>query len=195
MSIPILSASPYRRNDALRSLLQGLFADERPRSSAQALTDAATRARGQGLLALILGVQAPADAAELAAMHAAIAMQCLRHGQATAPTIFLSAGPIAPQAVRGQAAQLALALALALDGHRAVHGVVCTTGGAGSAGHAVVWDPGSVARLQRLRVDLGALAMGGDAEAAFQAIGDCAEFALELQEEFVLRAILVTQDS
>ena len=51
-----------------------------------------TRYEGSKAVEVLYGGTATAD--ELAQLHAAIALQCLRHGRAPAPTLFLSAGTV-----------------------------------------------------------------------------------------------------
>jgi hydroxypyruvate reductase len=171
-----------------RDFLAGLFAGAASLDAAATLSAAAARAQRRAFVALSLGLQAATDAHELAALHAAIAQQSLRHGRPLAPTILLSAGPVTRGGAAAGGADFLLALALALDENRAIYAVACGP----VPQHACLMDPATIARAAARGLAPAAHLRAGTALAFFAALGDT--FCLEPAPPHVLRAILITQE-
>lgn len=194
MASKIIFAAQASAAAPSRALLESLFSATTARTSIQMLEQAAQRARDAGLVVVLLGLQGPAPADELAQLHAAIASQCLRHGRAAAPTLFLSAGPVDGHDAHTGAAQFALALALALDQHPAIHAFVVSGGMDGqAAGRTRYVAPDTVLRLRAAGVDPGQHVRDGTAHSALAQLGELHTGATLLSEAIVVRALLVTQ--
>ena len=145
----------------------------------QALQAAARRARQQGLPAMILGDRIQGEAREVARVMAAIALQVAVHGEPQAPPLLLLSGGETTVSVRGTGrggrnSEFALALALALDGHPAIHGLAADTdgvdGNAEIAGALVA--PDSLARAAGLGLNARDALDNNDAHGFFSALGD-----------------------
>lgn len=179
-----------------QTVLCTLFAGAAAATTSQALERAAARARDLGFVVLELGVQPPSEASELAKFHAAIALQCVRHGIPMAPTAIVSGGPLLTKTGSATQAEFLLALALALDGHLAIHAYACgqDTRRGGSSGLGVQIGPDTLARAQQLHIDVPRRLTAGQAHSVFELLGDCEQLALPPVQEGVLRAILITQE-
>jgi hydroxypyruvate reductase len=171
-----------------RDILAGLFAGAASLDAMAALSAAAARAQRRAFVVLPLGLQGATDAHELAALHAAIAQQSLRHGRPLAPTVLLSAGPVMRGGAAAGGADFLLALALALDENRAIYAVACGP----DPQHACLMDPATIARAAALGVAPAAHLRAGTAPAFFAALGDT--FCLAPAPPHVMRAILITQE-
>jgi glycerate 2-kinase len=115
----------------------------------------------------------------------------------TLPTIILSGGETSVT-VRGNGrggrnAEFALALALALDGHKRIHALACDSDGIdGTEDNAgALAYPDTLARAERLGLDLKAHLADNDAFAAFHALGDLVVTGPTLTNVNDFRAILV----
>ncbi|SPJ16640.1 hypothetical protein SBBP2_20179 [Burkholderiales bacterium] len=193
---------------APRFLLRALFATDvdgqpavdvdAPRASRTiaALGRAEALARKQGLIVLQLGAQEAAEARELVSVHAAIALQGVRDGRPAAPTVILSGGPVLVDGTRVGPAQYLLTLALALDGHFAIHAYA--SGGepdsVRSAGYAVFLAPDTLLRAQKLRINPSERLLAQDASLLFQALDDCVTAQPSGSDGDVLRALLLAQE-
>jgi hydroxypyruvate reductase len=145
----------------------------------QALQAAARRARQHGLSAMILGDRIQGEAREVARVMAAIALQVAVHGEPQAPPLLLLSGGETTVSVRGTGrggrnSEFALALALALDGHPAIHALAADTdgvdGNAEIAGALVA--PDSLARATALGLNARDALDNNDAHGFFSALGD-----------------------
>lgn len=181
-----------------RSILRELFAGSSAGTTPEALEQAARRARSRGFVVLQLGVQEATDARELARLHAAIALQCVRHGHAAAPTAILSGGPLVLQ--DGQAehphAQFLLALAMALDAHRAIYACACGPAARSGAlaGAAAFIGPDTLARAYEMRINLAQRFASNEGRSVFEQLADYKDLPAAPPDKSVLRAILITQE-
>ena len=144
---------------------------------------------------LQLGLQLPAEVNEVAKYHAAIALQCVRDGNPMAPTVMLSGGALLAKAGLATQAEFLLALALALDEHRAIYAYACGPDATSDspAASGVQIGPDTLARVRQLRVDVLERLAACDARSVFELLGDCEQLPLAPAPASVLRAILVTQ--
>lgn len=177
-----------------RSILRGLFAAAGAKASGAALQAASEAARAHGLVVLQLGLQEASTPGELAGLHAAIALQGVRHGRPAAPTVILSGGPV--QAKRGGAAQFLLALVLALDENPAIYAYACgsDSDSEDSAGVGLLLTPDTARRAQELRINPAERFVAGEAQALFEQLGDCVRTDATGSRGDVLRAILLAQE-
>jgi hydroxypyruvate reductase len=181
-----------------RAFLGELFTGAPPADAVAALNLAAARARARAYVVLPLGLQPAADARELASLHAAIALQSVRHGRPLAPTLILSAGPVLRKGAAAGAADFLLALALSLDEHAAMHALACGPAPAPAVGEpadgntAFLLGPDTVRRAHALGLQPGACLLAGAARAFFAALGDghCTVPA----PDQVLRAVFISVD-
>jgi glycerate 2-kinase len=187
--------------ERVRAILGALFApqsgglDPERSGTAQALATALDRARAHGWVALPLGLHAVADARELAGVHAAIALQGVRHGRPSAPTAMVSAGPVRVAPGADPAAQFLLALALSLDEHSAIYAYALGPGsGGGAPGAGYFMAPATVARAARSGWDPGARLLAGEAAALFAQLGDAQAAQFPGSETDVLRVIFLTPE-
>ncbi|HYA66508.1 MAG TPA: hypothetical protein VEE84_07455 [Burkholderiaceae bacterium] len=189
-------STPIQSPEAPRSVLRELFAGSDASSTSDALELAATRARAHGFVVLQLGVQPPTELRELAKFHAAIALQCVRFGHPMAPTAIVSGGPLLAPDGHASPAEFVLALALALDEHRAIYAYACIADAQseGSACFGALIGPDSLARARQLHIDLAQRLVAGDAKAACKLLGDYEEMTPSPVAKGVLRAILITQE-
>lgn len=178
-----------------RTILCELFADSAIAPISETLERAAARARDMGFVVLPLGLQPPSDATELAKFHAAIALQCVRHGNPMAPTAMISAGPLLAKSGPATHAEFLLALALALDGHRTIYAYACGPDAPndGSTGLGIHIGPDTLARARQLRIDVPGRLAANAALSVFGLLGDCEKMASATGQSGILRAILITQ--
>ena len=178
--------------EAPRTVLEAWFAGA-PADPAAALGQAAARARERAFVVLPLGLQAETDARELASLHAAIALQSVRHGRPMAPTVLLSAGPVLHNGAAAGAADFLLALALSLDENPLIHawasgaGVPADAGGTENSGYWI--GPDTIRRSLAAGLQPGAILARGEAPTLFAALGDAV--APTARSGHVLRAILI----
>jgi hydroxypyruvate reductase len=181
-----------------RAFLSEIFAGAPPADPIAALNLAAACARARAYVVLPLGVQAATDARQLASLHAAIALQSVRHGRPLAPTLILSAGGVLRAGAPAGAADFLLALALSLDENAAIHACACgpppAPGVADPTGpHAgFLVAPDTVRRALALGLQPGARLLAGQAGAFFGALGDT--YTVVPPPEQVLRAIFIGVD-
>lgn len=155
--------------DARALLIDLLSPEPAPAPLSAALARAAARARAQGLVALELGIQAPAPVHELVNLHAAIALQAVRHGRPAAPTVIVSGATALRDGQPVEPADWLLALALALDAHPAVSAGARSWPEQGDAPlSAWFLAPDTLARLRRL----GPAQTRAGAAAQFERLGD-----------------------
>jgi len=180
---------------AARTLLRELFAGAAD-TAADALEQAANRARAQGFIVLQVGVQQSGQVREVANFHAAIALQCARHGNPMAPTVIVSAGPLLSGAACASPADFLLALTLAIDGHRGMYAYACGSipNRGEFSGLGAFIDPGTLKRARESRIDVTARLIAGDAVSVFEHLGDCEDLAAIPIAWGVLRAILITPE-
>lgn len=182
--------------EARKALLAALFADAGASDGdgpAAIVQRAADRARAQGLVVLVLGLQPEEEASALAQVHTAIARQGVRDGRAANPTLLLSAGPVRVQGAEAGAAAWLLTLALALDGHPAIY--ACAWGpaqpGAGSPWCGFL-APDTMLRARAQKIEPVAALRTGAGDAFFAALGDAiAPAAAGAPARDVVRAILL----
>lgn len=124
-----------------------------------ALEAAAATARAEGITPYILSNCIEGEARDVALVHAAIARQVAQHGQPfQKPCVLLSGGEttvtVRGQGKGGRNAEFLLSLALALDGHPAIHAIACDTDGIdGSEQNAgAVLGPDSLAHAAALHL-------------------------------------------
>ncbi len=143
-----------------------------PKASLEA---AALLARQAGLRAVVLGDAVEGEASVVARGMAAQALAAAASGQ---PCVLISGGETTV-ALRGQGrggrnAEFLLALAVALDGHPAVHAIACDTDGIdGTEDNAGAWlAPGTLDRARALGLDARACLANNDGYGFFSALGD-----------------------
>jgi glycerate 2-kinase len=192
---------------SLHDLLPTLFAEDGAAHAAGAidsassgaalaarLARAADRGRDVGLVVLNLGAQAPGEARELASVHAAIALQGVRHGRPDAPTLILSGGPVLLEGRSVGAAPFLLTLALALDAHPAIHGYAC--GGPRDPAHVpglgVVLAPDTGARARQRQLHAGQMLVSGQALRFFEQLDACRHGDPWVLDDSVLRAMFLS---
>ena len=169
----------------------------------RALEAAADAARALGLTPVLLSDRIEGEAREVAKVHAAHrapgggGTALRRSGAGALPAIILSGGETSVT-VRGKGrggrnAEFMLALALALDGAPRIHAIACDSDGidgtednAGALAH-----PDTLARAERLGLDLKAHLADNDAYGAFKALGDLVVTGPTLTNVNDFRAILV----
>ena len=144
-----------------------------------ALQAAARCAQQLGTPAMILSDRIEGEAREVARVMAAIALQVAVHGEPRRPPLLLLSGGETTVTVRGTGrggrnSEFALALALALDGHPAIHALAADTdgidGNAEIAGAIVA--PDSLARAEKLGLNARDALDNNDAHGFFSALGD-----------------------
>ncbi|MDO8789140.1 MAG: glycerate kinase [Sulfuritalea sp.] len=145
----------------------------------QALAAAATAARTQGFVPLVLGDAIEGEAREAARVLGGIALSCAAHGvPLPAPCVLLSGGEttvtVSGKGRGGRNAEFLLGLALALGGHERIHAIACDTDGIdGSEDNAgALLLPDTPARAAAAAIDLRARLVDNDAYGVFQALGD-----------------------
>ncbi len=170
-----------------------------------ALEAAAHAAREAGVTPVILSDRIEGEAREVARVHAAIARQVaagrFRVGALTLrlPAVLLSGGEttvtVRGHGRGGRNAEFLLALALALDGHPAIHALACDSDGIdGTEENAgAIAGPATGARARQLGLDLTALLADNDAWSAFHALGDLVTTGPTRTNVNDFRAILITE--
>lgn len=171
----------------------------------RALEAAAAAARAAGVTPLVLSDRIEGEARDVALVHAAIARQAAA-GRLIAgdralplPAVLLSGGEttvtVRGKGRGGRNAEFLLALALALDGHPAIHAIACDSDGIdGTEANAGAFhDPETVARARALGLDLKALLADNDAWGAFHALGDLVVIGPTLTNVNDFRAILIVE--
>jgi len=178
-----------------RSILSHLFAGSADATASEMLEEAAARARSDGFVVLSLGWQAGADIRELASFHAAIALQCVRHGAPMVPTAIVSGGPVSESAGLASPADFLLALALALNAQQSIYAYACGPDARAdrSSSFGVYIDPDTLARGRTLAIDLAKCLTTGEARSVFERLGDYRLLTAAPVDASVLRAILITQ--
>lgn len=165
---------------------------------AQSLAAAADMARAAGCAASILGDAVEGEARDVAAAHAALALQAqaaLRPGDP--PHLILSGGELTVtrrgDGVGGPNAEYCLALAVALGGAGGIHALACDTDGVDGAAEVAgaVIGPDTLARAARAGVDPVAALARNDAHSFFAALGDQVVTGPTLTNVNDFRAILV----
>jgi hydroxypyruvate reductase len=143
------------------------------------LAAAAEAARTVGVTPLILGDAIEGEAREVAKVMAGIAKSCAQHGVPMLPPCVLISGGETTVTVRGKGrggrnAEFLLALAVALDGHPAIHALACDTDGIdGSENNAgAVLAPDTLARADALGLDAQARLADNDGYGFFAALKD-----------------------
>ena len=171
----------------------------------QALDAAAGVARAAGVTPLVLSDQIEGEAREAARVMAGIALQAaagrlvVGERALALPAVLLSGGEttvtVRGKGRGGRNAEFALALAIALGGHRAIHALACDSDGIDgtedNAGAAI--GPTSLARARDRGLDLKALLADNDAWSAFHALGDLVVTGPTLTNVNDFRAILVVE--
>ncbi len=187
-----MSPEPAPDGAAPRALLAQLLAGA-PADPALAIQQLAQRARDRALVVLPLGLQPATEVRELASLHAAIALQSVRHGRPMAPTVLVSAGAVLRDGALAGAADFLLALALSLDENPLIHGAACEGSppgaGQGHPGRGFRVGPDTVRRSLAAGRPPGPTLVTGDAASLLSALGD--DFATDARPQAVLRAILV----
>jgi glycerate 2-kinase len=150
----------------------------------EALAAAAAASRAAGVTPIVLGDAIEGEARQVALVHAAIARQAAsRHllvgdRMLPLPAMLLSGGEttvtVTGRGRGGRNAEFLLALAVALDGHPAIHAIACDSDGIdGTEDNAgAVAGPDTVARAAALGLDLRARLADNDGYGAFHALGD-----------------------
>ncbi len=164
-----------------------------------ALEAAAEVARQTGVTSVILGNAIEGEAAEVARVMAGIARQCAEHGQpASAPCVLISGGETSVT-VRGRGrggrnAEFLLGLAVALDGHPAMHAIACDTDGIdGTEDNAGArLSPGSLARAAKLGIGARDRLADNDGYGFFSELGDLVMTGPTRTNVNDFRAILIT---
>jgi len=140
------------------------------------LEAAAEAARKAGVTPIMLGDAIEGEARAVAADHACLALEQAR--SAAGPVVLISGGETSVT-VRGDGrggrnAEYLLALAIALNGHPAIHAIACDTDGIDgtedNAGAMVA--PDTLARTMALGLDAGAMLADNNAYGVFSALGD-----------------------
>jgi glycerate 2-kinase len=164
----------------------------------RSLEAAAEVARNAGLTPLILGDAIEGEAREVAKVMAGIALQAARHGQPAAPRCVLLSGGETTVTVRGKGrggrnAEFLLGLAIALNGHPAIHAIAGDTDGIdGSEDNAgALVTPDTLARTQALGLDAKALLADNDGYGLFSALGDLVVTGPTLTNVNDFRAVLI----
>jgi hydroxypyruvate reductase len=161
----------------------------------RALEAAAKAAANAGYVADILGDDIEGEAREVAAEHAAVALERAGLGQRVA---ILSGGEttvtIRGGGRGGRNTEYLLALALAVEGAPGIHAISCDTDGIdGSEDNAgAVITPDTLERARALGLNPAASLAENDAYAVFQALGDLVVTGPTLTNVNDFRAILVT---
>ena len=163
---------------------------------ALSLEAAARAARAAGITPVILGDALQGEARETGRVLAGIALSCRRHGHpAAAPVVLLSGGETtvtigpAPPGRGGRNMELALALALELDGAPGITALACDTDGIDGTEDAAgaIVTPDTLARAPDARARLDA----HDSYSLFAALGDLVVTGPTLTNVNDFRAILI----
>jgi len=146
---------------------------------AQSLDAAADLTLGVGCQVEMLGDALEGEARELAAKHAAIALdrQAAR-GPDLAPLVLLSGGECTVtqrgDGVGGPNAEYALALSVALQGRPGIHAIACDTDGVDGAAEVAgaIVGPDTLRRAAALKLNAGRALDRNDSHSFFAALGD-----------------------
>ena len=164
-----------------------------------ALEAAAAVAREAGFTPLILGDAIEGEASEVARVMAAMATHCAKHGQPAKPPCALISGGETTVTVRGQGrggrnAEFLLALAVALDGHPAIHAIAGDTDGIdGTEDNAgAVLAPDTLRRARQQGLNPRERLADNDGYGVFSALGDLIVTGPTLTNVNDFRAILVS---
>ncbi len=165
-----------------------------------ALEAAAAVAREAGFTPLILGDAIEGEASEVARVMAAMATHCAKHGQPAMPPCALISGGETTVTVRGQGrggrnAEFLLALAVALDGHPAIHAIAGDTDGIdGTEDNAgALLAPDTLRRARQHGLNPRERLADNDGYGLFSALGDLIVTGPTLTNVNDFRAILVRQ--
>lgn len=146
---------------------------------AQSLTAAASIAKGQGFSVRILGDALEGEARDLAAEHAALALQIQSElAPGDAPVVLLSGGECTVtrrgQGVGGPNAEYTLALACALNEAPGLYAIACDTDGVDGAAEVAGanCDPTTLTRATAKGVNAHAALNANDAHTFFEKLGD-----------------------
>ncbi|MBW4023087.1 MAG: glycerate kinase [Proteobacteria bacterium] len=170
-------------------------------ASPQASLEAAAEvARAAGFLPVILGDAIEGEAAEVARVMAGIAKHCAQHAQPAPPPCVLISGGETTVTVRGQGrggrnAEFLLGLAVALEGHPAIHAIACDTDGIdGTEDNAgALLMPDTLARALTLGLRARDRLGDNDGYGFFKTIGDLVVTGPTLTNVNDFRAILVAR--
>lgn len=165
---------------------------------AQSLAAAADLASGMGFATVILGDDLDGEAREIAAKHAAMALQMQAEMTPDAdPMILLSGGELTVtrrgSGVGGPNAEYALALSLALEGAPGIIALACDTDGVDGAAEVAgaVIGPDTLSRASEAGRDAAEALADNDAHSFFGAIGDQVVTGPTLTNVNDFRAILI----
>lgn len=165
---------------------------------AQSLAAAAEMAQGRGFATIILGDDLDGEARDIAAKHAAMALQMQAEmGAGADPLILLSGGELTVtrrgDGVGGPNAEYALALAMALNGAPGIHAIAGDTDGVDGAAEVAgaVIAPDTLARAGAGGVDAAEALARNDAHSFFGALGDQVVTGPTLTNVNDFRAILI----
>lgn len=166
----------------------------RPRD---ALDAAARVAQAWGLTPIVLGDAIEGEARDVAAAHAALALNTVSQK----PCVLLSGGETTVTVTGGgrggRNAEYLLALAIALDGRAGIHAMAADTDGVdGSEDNAgALLSPDTLARAARLDVDAADRLADNDGYGFFEALGDLVVTGPTLTNVNDFRAILIDAPS
>lgn len=145
---------------------------------AQSLAAAADLARDQGMAVTVLGDALEGEAREVAAAHAAMALDlAATHPASAPPLLLLSGGELTVtrrgNGVGGPNAEYCLALALALNGAPGINALACDTDGVDGAAEVAgaIIGPDTLAKARAAGVDAAIALSVNDAHSFFAAIG------------------------
>ena len=148
-------------------------------SPQKSLLAAARVARDAGYKPLVLGDSIEGEAREVASMHAGIALQATRFGQPIKPPCAIISGgettvTLRGNGVGGRNVEFLLALALKLNGAKAIHAMAADTdgvdGGAEVAGAFI--SPSTRARARKLGIDPWTELANNNGHGFFERLGD-----------------------
>jgi hydroxypyruvate reductase len=166
-----------------------------PQASLEA---AAEIAKAHGYQPMILGNDIEGEARDVALVHAAIARQVAHYGQPGAAPLALLSGGETTVTVRGKGrggrnAEFLLALAVALDGHAAIHAIAGDTDGIdGTEDNAgAILTPDTLARAAAAGLNAKSFLANNDGYSFFEAIGDLVKTGPTLTNVNDFRAILI----
>jgi hydroxypyruvate reductase len=193
----------YLRNAVSPAAGDPAFAHVRPPkiiATAQDALDAAARAVPAGVTPVVLSSALEGESSAVARTQAEMARTILSAGlPAKAPAAILSGGETTvvvrnPNGRGGRNSEYLLALAIALDGHPAVHAMACDTDGIdGTEDNAgAVIGPDTLARARGLGLDPAAMLAANEAYNFFERLGDLVKTGPTRTNVNDFRAILVT---
>jgi hydroxypyruvate reductase len=164
-----------------------------------ALKSAAAAAEKMGLRSIILSSRIEGDAAEIAKMHAGIALDAIEYQQPIqTPAIILSGGETTVSLKGtygrgGRNCEFILALAIALQGQKNCYAIACDTDGVdGSEDNAgAIITPDTLERAKALGLDAQQFLDGHDSYSLFEKLNDLVVTGPTLTNVNDFRAILV----